>query len=157
MSTTRSRGTRSWRIGRRDGDNVLVVDMDGMPGSVGVARHATAEFLASAREGQRLDTSDAAVSDVLLVVTELVSNACRHAPGPCRLTVALTHDAADVAVLDSGHGHLRIEGRDAARPGYGLLIVARLADGVRVLPSPGGKVVRASVPLPSVWPRLTLL
>ncbi|WTW92402.1 ATP-binding protein [Streptomycetaceae bacterium NBC_01309] len=158
MNTTHSRGAEGRRVTTRDGHNTLVIDLDGLPGSVRGARHATADFLTGARIRRRLDASDAAVSDVLLVVAELVANACRHAPGPCRLTVTLTDAAADVAVRDTGRGHLRITRQTTARTGgYGLLIVARLTGGIHVLPSPDGKTVRASVPLPGPSPRLTLV
>ncbi|MEU8134822.1 ATP-binding protein [Streptodolium elevatio] len=152
MSTTRSHGMQGWST-TDDGHRVLVVDLDGMPGSVRDARHATTEFLAGVRVGRRLDAADAAVSDVLLVVAELVANACRHAPGPCRLTVTLTNAAAEIAVQDTAHGYLPIAGRRGRPAGYGLLIVTRLTGGIHVLPAPDGKIVRATVPLPGLWPR----
>lgn len=148
MNSTQSRETSSRRIATPDGGRMLVVELDGTPGSVRTARRVAANFLSepvpAQSTSQAVAVRDAVVADVLLVVAELVTNACRHAPGPCRLTVTLTDESADVAVRDTGRGHLRVIRHDTPA-GYGLLIVARLTSGIHVLPSDGGKTVRASV------------
>ncbi|NUU25625.1 MAG: ATP-binding protein [Streptomycetaceae bacterium] len=137
----------------RDGRRLLVIDLDGTPGSVRDARGAVDGFLAeSAANGASVHADTA--SDILLVVAELVANACRHAPGPCRVTVTLDRDTADIAVRDSGQGRLRLIPHETPA-GYGLLIVARLTSGIHVLPVGGGKIVRATVPL--LGPRPTLV
>lgn len=120
----------------------LVVELDGTAGSVRGARSATQRFLADAARRPPIGPDTA--RDVLMVVGELVANACRHAPGPCRLSVAVAAETVDVAVRDGGPARLD-PGRRGS--GYGLWIVARLTYGIRVLPVPGGKVVRAEVPL----------
>ncbi|WTW93916.1 ATP-binding protein [Streptomycetaceae bacterium NBC_01309] len=122
----------------------LVVELDGSAGSVRGARQETHRFLADAGRIPRIAPDTA--RDVLMVVGELVANACRHAPGPCRLSVEVVSDSVDVAVQDSGSSRLG-PARRREPPGYGLWIVARLTKGIHVLPIPGGKVVRASVPL----------
>ncbi|HSA53464.1 MAG TPA: ATP-binding protein [Yinghuangia sp.] len=131
----------------RDGNRLLMVDMGGTPGSVRVARRTCADFLARATTAGGPSMGTDTTTDILLVVAELVANACRHAPGPCRLTVSLSEHGADVAVRDTGRGRLRLVQGDTAG-GYGLLIVARLTAGIHVLPVHDGKIVRATVPLP---------
>lgn len=120
----------------------LVVDLDGSAGSVRGARREAHRFLADPDRHPPVGADTA--RDVLMVVGELVANACRHAPGPCRLSVAVDPEFVDVAVRDTGPGRLGPARRRAT--GYGLWIVARLTSGIRVLPAPEGKVVRAAVP-----------
>lgn len=121
----------------------LVVDLDGSAGSVRGARREAHRFLAD--PDRRPPVGADTARDVLMVVGELVANACRHAPGPCRLSVAVDPDFVDVAVRDTGPDRLG-PARRHRPPGYGLWIVARLTSGIRVLPAPEGKVVRAAVP-----------
>lgn len=125
------------------GADTLALELDGTPGSVRSARRATRRFLTS-KEAHGL--AEAAVLDVLMVVGELVANACRHAPGPCRLTVVVCPGSVHVAVRDGRPVPLSIV-RMRPPAGYGLFIVARLTRGIEVLPVPGGKIVRADVPL----------
>ena len=118
---------------------VLTMLLDGGPGSVRRARERTREFLAGLPD-------EAAATDAELIVSELVSNACRHAPGPCRLRVVAGAVAVEVSVADTGAGPVRPENAPAPA-GYGLRLVAGLTRGIRVRPVTGGKVVHASVPL----------
>lgn len=131
--------------------DILAVDLNGLPGSVRAARARTARYLADERDETGL--TGPLVTDILLVVAELVANACRHAPGPCRLTVAPRRDGVMVAVRDNLTTPMSLV---CMKPpaGYGLLIVARLTRGIDVLPIPGGKIVSAEVPLPALRPTL---
>ncbi|MDI2130919.1 ATP-binding protein [Yinghuangia seranimata] len=131
----------------RAAPDTLVIDLDGTAGSVHGARREAQRFLADTTRGHPVGAGPA--RDVLLVVGELVANACRHAPGPCRLSIAVGTDAVDVAVRDTGADVPPNVLRHPAGGGYGLLVVARLTRGLRVSPVHGGKVVRAAVPLPA--------
>ena len=75
--------------------------------------------------------SDGRLRDVVLLVSELVTNAVRHASGD-RLRLVVTVDARvlRVEVHDPGEGFdLREPAPDPARPsGWGLFLVAQLAD-----------------------------
>ncbi|MER7762881.1 ATP-binding protein [Streptomyces sp. NPDC097619] len=92
--------------------------------------------------------------DVLLVVCELLANACRHTPGPTRLD--FDHEGGSgrgrltVAVTDPSPVPPRRRPLDPARAnGHGLRIVERLADRWGVRAVPGGKTVWATLSLPS--------
>ncbi|WOI61248.1 ATP-binding protein [Streptomyces fradiae] len=87
--------------------------------------------------------------DVLLVVTELVTNALRHGGGVTAFHAELDGDgdALTVEVADASPAppHTRPHGDDpAAVPGgFGWPLVRRLSHRVAVTPTPGGKTVRA--------------
>ncbi|MGW8955556.1 ATP-binding protein [Streptomyces sp. NPDC055709] len=90
--------------------------------------------------------------DLALVVSELVTNACRHSSGPCRLSLEVSGDAAVVEVWDSDpHLPTLPSLADAPDPeialacgGYGLGIVASLSKCLDFFPQQvGGKTVRA--------------
>ncbi|MCF2533437.1 ATP-binding protein [Yinghuangia soli] len=139
----------------------LVVHLDGSPGSVRAARLAAEQFLATdaphvpdrpPAAGAAPGGAPKASVDTLMVVGELVANACRHAPGPCRLTLRCTPSGAEITVRDGGDRQPLDRGVRA--PGYGLMIVKRLTGGVRVLSHGGGKTVQATVPFAGVRPRL---
>jgi serine/threonine-protein kinase RsbW len=75
--------------------------------------------------------SERRLRDVLLLVSELVTNAVRHATGDhLRLVVTLDDRALRVEVHDRGEGfEPRAPAPDPARPsGWGLYLVAELAD-----------------------------
>ncbi|HWG15448.1 MAG TPA: ATP-binding protein [Streptosporangiaceae bacterium] len=103
------------------------------PSSVAVARSRLTSDLAAA------GIYETAVGDAALVVTELLSNAIRHAaplPGAqVRVAWTIDHDALRVAVSDAGDGPLPhvTEPAPSAPGGRGLGIVETLASrwGVR--------------------------
>ncbi|HEY0718057.1 MAG TPA: ATP-binding protein [Streptosporangiaceae bacterium] len=103
------------------------------PSSVAVARRRLTSDLAAA------GIYETAVGDAAVVITELLSNAIRHAaplPGAqVRVAWTLDHDALQVAVSDAGDGPLpRVSEPEPGAPGgRGLGIVETLASrwGVR--------------------------
>jgi len=87
------------------------------------ARRALRELAGRVSEGR--------LRDVVLLVSELVTNAVRHAAGEhVRLIVTLDDRALRVEVHDPGEGfELHEPAPDPARPsGWGLYLVAELAD-----------------------------
>ncbi|RKN45884.1 ATP-binding protein [Streptomyces hoynatensis] len=89
------------------------------------------------------------VDSVLLVVSELVTNAVRHAGGLTGFRLrAVTPDAVEVAVQDASPRPPRPRPLDPHTPGgFGLHLVHGLAHSVRTGPGPrGGKTVTAVVP-----------
>ncbi|MER7760968.1 ATP-binding protein [Streptomyces sp. NPDC097619] len=94
-----------------------------------------------------LDTTPEQTADVLTVVTELASNAQRHAGGVTGFT--LTHRAGVVRVEVSDASPHPPEARPwaPAEPGgFGWLLVNRLAD-TQVRHTAGGKTVIAEMPV----------
>jgi anti-sigma regulatory factor (Ser/Thr protein kinase) len=82
----------------------------------------------------RHDASASLIEDVLLCVSEAVTNAVRHAAGASDLRIAVEDGTVRVEVLDGVTGEL--EAHDPgplATAGRGLMIIERVADrwGVR--------------------------
>lgn len=120
--------------------------LDGVPGAVSRARGFTRRalrdwgWLPAATPGQR-----AAAEDALLVVSELVTNACLHAGGPEELCLVNAGTLLRVEVADHGAGEPLLQTtRRAGRPGgHGMFIVQRLclAWGTNRVPVTGRKTV----------------
>ncbi|MEW1718692.1 ATP-binding protein [Streptomyces sp. NPDC093109] len=95
----------------------------------------------------------AAAEDVLLVVSELVTNACLHAEGPERLCVAYGTKALRLEVTDRGAGQPapRTPHRAGRPGGHGMFIVQRLCLDWGVVRTPGatGKTVWAELAAPA--------
>jgi len=93
----------------------------------GVARVAVAE-LSDAHDEHGPHISEARSQELLLLVSEIVTNAVRHTEDPTvrlTLTAEITDDAAHVAITDSGHGFG--EERKHHAGGYGLFLLEKLA------------------------------
>ncbi|WNI31534.1 ATP-binding protein [Streptomyces sp. ITFR-6] len=95
----------------------------------------------------------AAAEDVLLVVSELVTNACLHAEGPDELRIGRTPKALRVEVVDGGAGQPapRTPHRAGRPGGHGMFIVQRLCLdwGVVRVPGEPGKTVWAELAAPA--------
>ncbi|MDT0270425.1 ATP-binding protein [Streptomyces sp. DSM 44915] len=94
----------------------------------------------------------AAAEDVLLVVSELVTNACLHAGGPEELRVGRGDKLIRIEVLDRGGGVPALRStRMPGRPGgHGMFIVQRLCLdwGMVREPEALGKTVWAELAVP---------
>ncbi|KPC88345.1 hypothetical protein ADL27_41215 [Streptomyces sp. NRRL F-6602] len=103
------------------------------------------------------------IDDAVLVVTELLTNAIRHAGGPVCLTLDLYEKGVIVGVVDRGRdiaaiptapGSLLADlqdkviattgGAELPESGRGLFLVNAFANDWRVDPAPEGKVVTAA-------------
>ncbi|MFD5072089.1 ATP-binding protein [Streptomyces sp. NPDC058369] len=95
----------------------------------------------------------AAAEDVLLVVSELVTNACLHAGGPDELRIAHSPKVLRVEVTDGGAGQPepRTPHRAGRPGGHGMFIVQRLCLdwGVVRVPGEAGKTVWAELAAPA--------
>ncbi len=112
-------------------------------GRLALARGYTRGFL-QASPG----TSPIAVQDALVVVTELVSNAMRHAPGPCTLELAERSGLVTIAVTDTSTSAPRPRAADleTGGGGFGWHLLQRLSLRVEVrLDPPQGKTVSATL------------
>lgn len=101
------------------------------------------------------ETADrrAAAEDVLLVVSELVTNACLHAEGPDELVISCDNKVIRVEVADRGAGQPapRTPHRAGRPGGHGMFIVQRLCMDWGVVRTPGvaGKTVWAELGAPA--------
>jgi hypothetical protein len=95
----------------------------------------------------------AAAEDVLLVVSELVTNACLHAEGPDQLRITCDNKVIRVEVADRGTGQPapRTPHRAGRPGGHGMFIVQRLCLDWGVVRTPGvsGKTVWAELGAPA--------
>ncbi len=123
------------------------VEFRGGSAMIPASRDVVQGFVARLAEAG-VKTADTFLDAARLVATELVTNALRHAPGPCRLVLTLVEDAVEVAVSDTGEGFPTFLPSDPLRVGrHGLEIVTRLCDEVITKPHATGKTVSARLPL----------
>ncbi len=124
-----------------------VVEFRGGSAMIPAARDVVQGFVA--RLGERgVEPGDGFLDAARLVASELVTNAVRHAPGPCRLRLTLVDDGVEIAVSDTGDAFPTFLPPDPRRVGrHGLEIVTRLCDEVITKPHAKGKTVSARLPL----------
>lgn len=126
----------------------LRADFDGRSGTIARARDAADTFLTSLA-GSTPPSGERSHDDVLLVVSELVTNAVRHAPGPLTLCLAFTPSGlVQVTVRDTSPATPQPREADlnSATGGFGWSIVERIAERLRVHPLPDGKEIHAFLP-----------
>jgi anti-sigma regulatory factor (Ser/Thr protein kinase) len=120
----------------------------GAPGSGAEARLLTVKFLQQLEAEWLAAVGGRKRDDLLLVVSELVTNAERHSGGPYLLELEGTDRQVTVTVYDSSATlPLRFE-RDPSRlGGHGIEIVHALCDRLTAERVPVGKRVRAAFDL----------
>ncbi|WP_329217951.1 ATP-binding protein [Streptomyces sp. NBC_01485] len=136
------------------GGQVRRLSFEGASGVVPLARDFAREalyawgWLPAATADRR-----AAAEDVLLVVSELVTNACLHAEGPDRMVLGCDNKVIRVEVSDRGTGQPapRTPHRAGRPGGHGMFIVQRLCLDWGVVRAPGiaGKTVWAELGAPA--------
>jgi len=120
----------------------------GEPGCIAEARAFATRFLEQLRTEWCATIDERVGGAVLLVVSELVTNADRHSDGPYILELEGTDASLTVMVYDSSATLPRVFPRNPERIGrHGLEIVRALAGEVTVERVPVGKRVRAVVHL----------
>ncbi|GHE25857.1 hypothetical protein GCM10018781_77820 [Kitasatospora indigofera] len=116
----------------------------GSPEAVALIRAAARVFFERVRPGHPREEED-----LLLVVSELVTNAVRHTHGPGTITVTALDDELDIAVTDTSRTppQPRLPDPQAGTGGLGLHLIAALCGLLQVTPNPGaGKTVHAHLP-----------
>ncbi|MFI2634349.1 ATP-binding protein [Streptomyces collinus] len=112
------------------------------------ARDLARSFLTHVQAVQGLPVSDRARGMVQLVVSELVTNARKYAPGPCLLTLELIEGCVEVTVWDSEPSLPVARAADPGRVGqHGLEIVMAVCRGFAMHREPVGKRITATVTL----------
>ncbi|MFL9684788.1 MULTISPECIES: ATP-binding protein [Streptomyces] len=113
---------------------------------IAVARAMSRDFLHSLQRVYGLPVSERAIGTVQLVVSELVTNARKYAPGPCLLTLELREGCVDVTIWDSSSAVPLLMAPDPERVGqHGLEIVMALCSGFEVHREPVGKRVKVTL------------
>ncbi len=120
------------------GAETLDIVLDALPLSVSTARHAVGRLMEDS-----FDVPPEVAEDVLLLVSELVTNAVLHARTAVRVSARAEADRVMVAVGDDDphHAPLRPEQRAMATSGRGMMIVELLASSWGVDVQPTSKVV----------------
>ncbi|MBE1563705.1 ATP-binding protein [Nonomuraea africana] len=101
--------------------------------SITVAREIAGRFLQQAAYGGAHD-------DVLLVVSELVTNALLHGLGPPLFRMSASAAKVRVEVADSGT-ELPVPREPGPHDGWGLQVIERVCSSWGAIPHEGGKVV----------------
>ncbi|MFI5672848.1 ATP-binding protein [Streptomyces sp. NPDC051704] len=112
--------------------------------SVSGARDSARHFLTDLLPAVAAETAET----VIMVVSELVTNALRHGGGTCTMGLAAHPDSVEVAVHDSSPRTPRMRTPDlnGGTGGFGWPMVNRLAHTTTVTPHPaGGKTISALV------------
>ncbi|MET9949969.1 ATP-binding protein [Streptomyces sp. NPDC006339] len=123
-------------------------DADSGDWTIAAARDFVADFLAAAPAAGGDPVPRDSVDLARLVVSELVTNAVRHAPGPCQVILERFEDTVDISVADGREAAPVPRPHDPERIGqHGLEIVLAVCESVSVEPYQGGKRVRARLPL----------
>ncbi|MFF4487868.1 ATP-binding protein [Streptomyces sp. NPDC001544] len=128
-------------------EDIIALEEDGS--CIAQARHRAAGFLARVQAEYGLPVSARAVDVTQLVVSELVTNARKYAPGPLLMELRITGDLVEVRVWDSDPVLPVARAADPGRVGqHGLEIVMAVAQGFEVQREPVGKRITARIALP---------
>ncbi|MFC8793390.1 ATP-binding protein [Streptomyces cinereoruber] len=122
--------------------------LDGDSGCISAARHHATAFLETARSEHHLPVSDRARDLTELVVSELVTNALKYAPGPVLMELRIGADSVDVAVWDSDPVVPAACTADPGRVGqHGMEIIKAVAEELFIEQEPVGKRITARIAL----------
>ncbi|MER5736875.1 ATP-binding protein [Streptomyces sp. NPDC002262] len=122
--------------------------LDGGGSCVAEARRHASAFLDRARTEHRLPVSPRARDLTVLVVSELVTNACKYAPGPVLMELRIRDDSVDIVVRDGNPAVPAARAADPRRIGqHGLEIVEAVSEELLIEQEPLGKRVTARLAL----------
>ncbi|MFG3263425.1 ATP-binding protein [Streptomyces bobili] len=112
------------------------------------ARALARDFLTSVQAEHGLPVSARAMGMVQLVVSELVTNARKYAPGPCLLDLEIIEGAVQISVWDSSSTLPAVQATDPERIGqHGLEITMAVSQTFCVHREPVGKRITAVIEL----------
>ncbi|MFF4978497.1 ATP-binding protein [Streptomyces sp. NPDC001046] len=115
---------------------------------IAAARDLARSFLTDLQAVHGLTVSTYAEGMVQLVVSELVTNARKYAPGPCLLTLEIREGTVEVTVWDSEPCLPVAHAADPGRVGqHGLEIVVAVCRSFEMHREPVGKRITAAVVL----------
>jgi anti-sigma regulatory factor (Ser/Thr protein kinase) len=112
------------------------------------ARRSVRALLAHAPRTGHTVVPPALASDAELAASELVTNAIRHAPGACGMTLRLTQNELTITVWDSSTEQPSPKKADPRRiGGHGLHLVQTVSEKVVVALRATGKLITAHLPV----------
>ncbi|MEU6324651.1 ATP-binding protein [Streptomyces sp. NPDC047009] len=112
------------------------------------ARDLVRSFLTEVQAVHGFPVSGRAMGMAQLVVSELVTNARKYAPGPCLLSLEIEDGAVQISVWDSSTTLPTVLAPDPGRVGqHGLEIVMAVCASFAVHREPVGKRITAAVVL----------
>ncbi|MFE0631153.1 ATP-binding protein [Streptomyces sp. NPDC058864] len=118
---------------------------DGRTQSIGDARKFTQAFLSRV---QSVQVSPSSLAMAQLVVSELVTNACKYAPGRLLLDLEVDKGVLAVTVWDTDPGLPAALGSDPGRVGrHGLEIILAVSRSIDAHREPVGKRITALIGL----------
>lgn len=124
------------------------VALEGDGGCIAAARHYAVGFLTRAQSDHGVGVSARAVDLTQLVVSELVTNARKYAPGPVLLQLRIADGGVEITVWDSAPVLPAAQAADPGRVGqHGLEIVMAVAHRFEVAREPVGKRITARISL----------
>ncbi|MER6136989.1 ATP-binding protein [Streptomyces sp. NPDC001815] len=124
------------------------VALDGEGPVIARARHRAVGFLTRVQAEYGLPVSARAKDLTQLVVSELVTNARRHAPGPMHMELRICDSAVEVVVQDGDPVLPVARTPDAGRVGqHGLEIVTAVTESLQIQREPAGKRITARIAL----------
>ncbi|MFG2797936.1 ATP-binding protein [Streptomyces pseudovenezuelae] len=125
------------------------VALDGDGYVIAEARQRAVDFLTRVQAEHGLPVSARAMDLTRLVVSELVTNARKYAPGPVLMELRVIGAVVEVVVWDSDPVLPVARAAEADRVGqHGLEIVMAVAQGFAAQREPVGKRVTARIALP---------
>ncbi|MFF3565394.1 ATP-binding protein [Streptomyces sp. NPDC002574] len=118
------------------------------PSAIWAARQTAASFIARISQGTLREISADVADTVQLVVSELVTNAVKHAPGRFGMELVLAGQVLEISVWDTSPLVPTAVKPDPARVGRnGMEIVTALCGGFEVTHTTTGKRITARVAL----------
>ncbi|MEV6838362.1 ATP-binding protein [Streptomyces sp. NPDC051133] len=124
------------------------VSLEGDGTCIAQARHQAADFLSRVQAEYGLPVSQRAIDLTQLVVSELVTNALKYAPGPVLMDLRIIGGLVEVVVWDSEPALPIARAADAGRVGqHGLEIVMAVAQSFEVHRELVGKRISARIAL----------
>ncbi|GGU02610.1 ATP-binding protein [Streptomyces coeruleorubidus] len=124
------------------------VALEGDGACIAHARHLAAGFLTRVQGEYGLPVSQRAMDLTQLVVSELVTNARKYAPGPVLMDLRIVGDTVEVVVWDGDPVLPVARAADAGRLGqHGLEIIMAVAQGFEAQREPVGKRITARIAL----------
>ncbi|ROP55962.1 ATP-binding protein [Streptomyces sp. PanSC9] len=121
---------------------------EGQGSCIAAARDMAASFLSRMRTEHSVAVSQRALELTRLVVSELVTNACKYAAGPVLLDLRIAGELVEIQVWDSDPVLPMARAAEAGRVGqHGLEIVMAVCQGFETTREPVGKRITARLAL----------